>query len=226
MMIASYLSPTGSRLIFTIISRDKEHRCYQSGFICEEAWGKHSWCTFLHLLLPLPSLSLFPPSLPSSLSSLLPSPFLPFQWIFQGSDLISIHGFYLLSCSSQKPCCLSQYCKVYFLLSKTVGRGCWVSNGPDSNYNGPVASCTHIMPDSFKPFPLTIAFSIRDKDIRSFWVREQPDYSFVRKWCHLLLQSNWLTGLRCKSKSLPVHMPLLLSQWNPRPSKRMDMWSG
>lgn len=68
------------------------------------------------------------------------------------------------------------------------------------------------MPDSFKPFPLTIAFSIRDKDIRSFWVREQPDYSFVRKWCHLLLQSNWLTGFEMQKQiTASAHAPTFIT---------------
>lgn len=57
-----------------------------------------------------------------------------------------------------------------------------------------------------------ITFSTRDKSIWSFWVTEQPDYSFIRKWCHSLLQSNWLTGFGIqKCKSLSVCVALLLS---------------
>ena len=175
-------------------------------------------------ILPL-FLSLSFPHLPSPLFP-FPFPLLTFQWIFENSDLISIHGLCLPSCSSQNKCCLSPHRKVYFLSSKAVGRGCWVSTNPDSNYKGPTASCSGITPDLFKPFPLMIAFSIRDKAICSFWVREQPDYSFVRKWCHLLLQSNWLTGFGVqKCKSLRVCMALLSSQWNLPLSKQMDMWN-
>lgn len=151
----------------------------------------------------------------------------PSQWITESSGLIAIHSFCLPSCSSQKPCCLSLHRKDDFLLSKTIRRGCWVSFSSDSNYKGPIASCSDITSDLFKPFPLMITFSIRDKNICSFWVKEQPDYSFIRKWGRSLLQSNWLTGFRIrKCKSLTVRVALLLSQWNPQLSKWVDMWSG
>lgn len=76
---------------------------------------------------------------------------------------------------------------------------------PLSNYNGPIARRSEITSDLFRPSPLTITFSILDKTIYSFWVREQPDYSFIRKWCSLLLQSNWLTGFGIRTcESLTV----------------------
>ena len=174
---------------------------------------------FLHLSSP-PSLSLLlflPPSLPACLSlpfshllSLpFPSPHISvdlrelrpdlYQWLLPSQLLISKN-------------------KLPFLTQKSLSfeqnrRGCRVSNSPGSNYKGPIASCTDITSDLFKPFPLMITFSIRDKDICSLWAREQPDYSFIRKWCHSLLQSNWLTGFGVqKCKSLTVCVALLLSQ--------------
>lgn len=188
--------------------------------------------TFLHLsLLPSTllsfsaffSLSLLP------IFPLHPSPLFSAAHILVDSWELrpDIHAFCPPSCLFQKPGCLSFHRKAYFPLSETVRRGCWASIGPDSNYNGPIASCTDITSDLFKPFSLMITFSIQDKNICSFWVREQPDYSFIRKWCRSLLQSNWLTGFGIrKCKSLTVFVALLLSQWNPQLSKWMVMWSG
>lgn len=145
-MTALYLSPTAPCLIFTIILRGKEYRCYQSIFVCEEAWVEREFIslptTFFSpslfsssLFPPLYSffLSVLPAFLPSSLpSSLFPSPLShlfslpspPSQWITESSGLIAIHDSCLPSCSSQKTCCLPLHRKDCFLLSKIVRRGC------------------------------------------------------------------------------------------------------
>lgn len=152
-----------------------------------------------------------PPPLP--LPPPIFSPPLTFRWIIERSGVLALRGFCLPSCPSQKPCCLSLHRKDDFLLSKNK-RGCPVSFSPDSNYKGPIAIYTDITSDLFKPFPLTITtFSIRDENICSFWVKEQPDYSFIRKRGHSLLQSNWLTGFGIREcKSLTVCVAPLLSQ--------------